>query len=291
MKTIPAGLASHIAGDLTTLAYGLKITRTDGVVYAFTSHDKDATISSVDYLASPGLDVTSIVTAANMAVGNLELTTLHDGTVFTTADVLGGVWRNAAFIIFRYNWDDISDGIDTLLAGTLGEVELRRNTVKAELRDLRQYLQLSVGEASSKTCRYRLGDSRCGIDLGSPNDWTVTGTITSVTSNQVFSDTSRSEADGWFDEGEFTWVSGDNAGLSQKVKTYALAGSPASGQFTLALPMLGAVQVGDTYTVHAGCKKRLEEDCRDKFDNVINFGGEPHRPGIDALTKGVEVGV
>jgi hypothetical protein len=46
--------------------------------------------------------------------------------------------------------------------------------------------------------------------------------------------------------------------------------------------------VGDTYSVHAGCRKRLAEDCLAKFDNVLNFQGEPHRPTVDDLTASPE---
>jgi uncharacterized phage protein (TIGR02218 family) len=54
--------------------------------------------------------------------------------------------------------------------------------------------------------------------------------------------------------------------------------------FTLSLPMLSAISAGHTFSVIAGCQKRLE-DCRDKFSNVLNFQGEPHLPGIDQLTQ------
>lgn len=287
MKTLPAALTTHINGRVTTLATALKITRTDGEIFGFTTHDVADTVSGVAYSASPGLDITGIVLAANAAVGNLELTTLHDGTIFTTADVLGGVWRNAAFTIFRYNFASISDGIDTLLDGTLGEFELKQNIVSAELRDLRQYLQQPVGSASSKTCRYRLGSTDknngglCLKDISGAT-FTVTGTLTGVTSNQVFRDSARTEDVNWFDEGEFTFSNGSNNGLSAKVKSYA-----ANGTFTLALPMLGTVAIGNTYTAIAGCRKRLTEDCRDKFGNVLNFGGEPHRKGLNDLVKPV----
>lgn len=259
------------------MAYALKITRTDAQVFGFTSHDVDDVVSGVTYAANPGLNVTAIVIAANAAVGNLELRTLHDGTVFTLKDVLNGVWRNAAFQIFRYNYAALTAGIDTILAGTLGEFELRDGELVVELRDLRQYLQQPVGEASSKTCRYRLGDDRCRKDLTA---FTVNGTLTSVTSNQVFRDNSRTEAADWFGEGEITFTGGANDGIRAKVKDYA-----ANGTFTLALPLLGTVAIGDTYTAIAGDRKRLEEDCRDKFDNVVNFGGEPHRRGIDNVTQ------
>ena len=50
------------------------------------------------------------------------------------------------------------------------------------------------------------------------------------------------------------------------------------------IPFVWDVQIGDTYEVIAGCTKRRSEDCRDKFDNVPNFQGEPDRPGVDQLT-------
>ncbi len=109
----------------------------------------------------------------------------------------------------------------------------------------------------------------------------VAGTITSVTSNREFADSSRTEPDDWFGEGEITWVTGDNTGLRTKVKDY----SDTGGAYGLALPMFADVQVGDTYTAVPGCRKRLEEDCRDKFSNVLNFVGEPHRAGLNNLTS------
>ncbi len=283
MKSLPANLATHVAGRTTSLATALLITRVDGTVFGFTSHDRDDVVSGVTYRANPGLAVTSIEIAASPAVGNLELTTLHDGTVFTTADVFNGVWRNAAFTLFRYNWASISDGIDTLLTGTFGQVEIKLNAVVVELRDLRQYLQQPVGSASSKTCRYRLGSTdknNGGLCLKDLTTFTYTGTLTGVTSNQVFQDTARAEAVNWFDEGEITFTSGANNGISAKIKSHA-----ADGTFTLALPLYGTVAVGDTYSVIAGCRKRLSEDCVTKFNNVLNFGGEPHRQGLNDLTK------
>lgn len=284
MKTLPAGLATLAASPAHTWATALKITRPDATVYGFTSADRDATISSVLYKANPGLDATSIVLSAGLNVDNLELTTLDDGTVFTKADVLGRRWHNSAFTIFRYNWANVADGIDTLLSGVLGEVELRRNTVWAELRGLQQFLQQPVGQVSSKTCRNRLGvnnglDSRCSVALG---PFTATGTVTAVTSNQVFTDSAQAQAAGYFDEGLLTWTSGPNSGLVVRVKTFA------AGVFTLALPALGTVAIGHTFSVVAGCRKRLAEDCITKFNNVLQFNGEPHRPKLNDLIKTVE---
>lgn len=275
-KSLGAGYLAHIAGSETTLAYALKITRRDGQVFGFTSHDQDVTISAVDYEAAQGLDVTGIVTTAGLGVDNLELTTLDDGSLFTLAQVLGGLWQGAAFVVFRYNWANTADGTEPLIAGTIGNVTMRSGMVVAELRGLQQYLQQNVGAVSSKTCRARLGDARCGVSLAS---WTHSGTVTTVTDRQVFRASAMAQAADYFGEGLLTWATGNNAALEMKVKVHA-----SGGNFTLSLPMPAAIQVGDTFSVIAGCRKRLAEDCVTKFSNVLNFQGEPHRPGIDAIT-------
>ena len=280
--SIDTDLLAHYQGSATTVAWAIKITRTDAEVFGWTSADKDATISSVDYLSAPGLDVASFATSAGLAVDNTEITILPDDAIITRADILAGRWDNAEYVLFRYNWADLTDGIEVRSVGNLGEVQPKSGAYVAELRGLQQYLQQPIGSASTKTCRARLGDSMCGVDLG---PWTETGTITGVTSKQVFTDSSRAEADDYFGEGLLTWTGGLNDGLTQKVKTYA------SDTFTLALPMIFDVQVGDTYSVIAGCRKRVDEDCVTKFDNVLNFQGEPHRPTVDDLTSSPDVNV
>jgi uncharacterized phage protein (TIGR02218 family) len=292
VRTIGASLLAHYQSGSTTLAWGLKITRTDAEVYGFTSAQEDAEISGVDYVAAPGLDVASLSSAASFAVENTELRILSDDVLITTVDLLAGRWDNADFELFRYNWADLTMGRDVHMVGKLGQVQPRGDYFVVELRGLQFYLQQSIGAASTKTCRARFADFpapisttvRCRLVAA---DFTETGAVTGVTSKQAFADSSRTEADDWFGEGVLTWLTGNNAGLSQKVKTYTLSG----GAFVLSLPMIATIQVGDTYSVVAGCRKRLDEDCVTKFDNVLNFQGEPHRPTLDEVTESPEVSV
>ena len=295
MKTVSAALTALYASSSPTFATALRLTRSDGTVRGFTSHHIDVVISGVTYSATPGLLVSSIVTTAGLEVGNLELSTLDDGTIFTRAEILNNLWDNAGFVLFRYNHSPAGspseDSIDTLLAGSLGEVTLLQGMIRAELRDLRQMMQYPVGGVSSKTCRARLGDARCKVSLtGSP---TATGTeggvtyslvsasiVTSVTSNRIFTASGRTEPSEWFDEGEVVWTSGLNTGAAIKVREFV-----SGGTFALVRACAATVQVGDRFTAIAGCQKTLET-CRDKFNNVINFVGEPHRRGLNDLVKG-----
>lgn len=275
MRTVDAALQAHYASGQTTLAWGIKITRKDAAVYGWTSHQRDVTIGAVLYQAGPGLDVAALSTSAGLAVDNSEMTVLPDDSTITILDILAGKWDGAAYELFRFNWAQAAPVRDVLQAGNLGPVQPRRGAYVVELRGLQQYLQQPVGSVSTKTCRARLGDAMCTVDL---TGFTVTGTLTAVTSNSVFTDTARTEADDYFAEGILTWTGGDNLGLAYKVKAYA------ADQFTLVVPPIAAVQVGDTYSVVAGCRKRIDEDCVAKFGNAVNFQGEPHRPTIDELT-------
>jgi uncharacterized phage protein (TIGR02218 family) len=284
VKSIPSALATHYAGNATSIVYFLLITRTDGQVYGFTSHSQDITISSQLYKANPGLSVSNVVTTASFDVDNLELTTIDDGTTFLRSDVLQGIWENAKFLISKGNWASISDGLEYVLAGTIGQGTLTNTSVVLELRGLQQYLQQPVGDTSSKTCRARFADfptvnnnNRCRLVAAT---YTFTAAVTSVTSNQQFTATALTQAADYFGEGIVTWTSGPNAGVRQKVRTHA-----TGGVITLSLPMLLTVSIGNTFSIIAGCRHRLTEDCKIKFANVVNFQGEPHRPSTDDLTK------
>ena len=287
MKNLSPALEAHYQQGTTTLSQAIRVERTDGQVFAYTSAQRAARIDGVLYVAS-NLTLSDVVTALDMSVGNMELAlyaSLSD-PVFNQAEVFGGLWKNALFEIFEYNRNAPQDGKNPIVSGIFGEITINVDHYRVELRDWMQYLQQPIGEVSSKNCRNRLGDARCKVDLA---PFTVTGTLDAVVSNQVFQDTSRTEADDWFGDGIFTFTSGDNAGFSQRLKAYA-----ADGTFTLTLPMFSAVQVGDTYSVYAGCRKRHDRtlanpsgvsDCVDKFDNILHFRGEPHRPGVDKITS------
>lgn len=286
-KTIPAGLLTHYALPWQTLAQCITITRLDAVVLRYTSLDVPLVVAGNTYQAA-GLNVSGLATTAGLAVSNAELQILPDDALgIVRSELITGKWDHASFVLFEADWATPANGINTLMAGTLGEVRPARGIYTVELRSLAQVLQNQVGASTSKTCRYRLGSTAlpaglCNVALG---PFTVTGTLTSAASRQVFTDTARAEADDYFGEGLLTWTGGANAGYSEKIKTYA------ADTFTLVRPAPFAVVAGDTYSAIAGCRKRADEDCRVKFANLLNFGGEPHLPGVDAMLRAPETSV
>lgn len=275
MKVIGVDLVTHYQGGTTSVAYLLRIERTDGLVFGFTSASADTEeVGGLVYSASPGLDVTNVVTAVGLGVDNLELTAFHDETIFTTLDVLSSVWRNAEFLLSKYNWRASAAVSEALLAGVVGNVTIQQDKVVAELLGLQQFFQQTVVDLTSKTCRARFGDAKCTKDLA---PLTFTAAVTTTNNQQSFTASALGQASDYFGNGELRWLTGDNAGLRAVVKSFA------SGVVTLMLPMFAAVQLGDTFDIVKGCRKRME-DCQAN-DNILNMQAEPQLPGIDALTK------
>lgn len=279
MKSISAGLATHLGQECTTLATCWKCTRLDGTVYGFTDHDQDLVVSGVTYDAATGYTRSAIKTTGALNVDGLDLDGAFDSSAITDADLHAGKWDYATVEIFQVNWADLTQGTLKLRKGRLGEVRSGRTVFTAELRGLTQLLQQQFGRTFGQACDADLGDTRCGVVIAS---YTFTGSITSRTSDRVFADSARSEADAYFDNGKITFTSGNNNGLSMEIKTWVNAGKV----FTLQLPMPYTVQVGDTYSVIAGCRKRFTEDCVGKFSNGVNFRGFPFIPGTNRLLSG-----
>jgi uncharacterized phage protein (TIGR02218 family) len=278
-KTIPAALVTHLAGDVHTLAMCWKITRQDGVVEGYTDHDVDIVYDGVTYYANNGFTPTAVQTSSDASVDNLEVAGILN--TLSRADIEAGKYDYADVRIFLINHASPSDGIIKLRRGRTGEITLKNGQFQAELRGMLQMLQQPIGSVYSPLCRAELGAAigstqwSCGVTLAS---FTVTGTVTAVASQQQFTDLGRAEDANYFTYGKLTWTSGDNDGLSMEVKAFA------TGVFTLFQPMPYAIDVGDTYSVYAGCDKK-RTTCKQKFNNVVNFRGEPYIPGLNKILK------
>ena len=274
MKPISTDLATHIAGEVTTLATCWKVTRRDASIAGFTDHDVDVIVDGVTYRAASGFTPTAIESTADLSVDNLDVEGMLSSDAIGEEDILASKYDFAQVDIFQVNYNDLTQGTIPLRTGWLGEVTLQDGRFVAEIRGLAQKLSRTLGELYSPSCRAQLGDARCKINLASH---TYTGTVTS-SGSLAFGDTDRDEDAGTFTNGIVHFTSGANNGLSMEVKEYV------PGVVTLALPMPYAIEIGDEYSIVRGCDKTLGT-CRDTFGNVNNFRGEPHVPGIDKMLE------
>lgn len=107
----------------------------------------------------------------------------------------------------------------------------------------------------------------------------------------------------WVNLGSAATTVGDDAMMQCQSVDMAAPGTVSGGSYTISSAEDWAVQalilpvgtvkftlrdkpffdmaIGDTFEIEVGCDKRFLETCRDKFDNVYNFRGEPWLPGFN----------
>jgi len=275
MKSLSGDALTHLAGEELTLSTCWKIEADGQAAVGFTDHDTDLIVSGLTFSSLGGYAPTNIQSTSGLSIDNLDIKGLLSTLGITDADIQAGIYDYAEVWIFQVNWEDVTQVIP-LKYGHLGEVRTN-DSFLAEFRSLSQLLSQTIGSVITPDCRAQLGDSECGITL---SGFTVTGSVVAVTDRSKFTDTTRTEADNHFKYGLLTWTSGNNNGYSMEVKTYTLS----TGEFELFEPMPFDVQAGDAYSVYRGCDKFFST-CKDDFNNVVNFRGEPHVPTQDKISK------
>ncbi|MFO1152743.1 MAG: DUF2163 domain-containing protein [Rhodospirillales bacterium] len=281
MRSIPAALQSHLDSGVSTLATCWKLTRLDGAEFYFCDHDTDIVFDGRLYIAKSGLSRTALATNASLAVDNADLDGLLISEMMSAKDLRAGRFDYASLDIFLVNYTAPEQGRIRLQRGILGEVVLsERGMFHAELRGLTQALNQVAGEVYAPECRATLGDARCMVNLALLQQTGSVATVLDANGRRIFTTTGVAAAAGFFDFGLVVWETGDNAGASCEIVTW----NPATAQCELFLPMGYRIQPGDTFIIYPGCDKRLET-CKTKFDNVVNFRGFPHIPGMDKLME------
>ncbi len=275
MQELTEDFAGHLAQGVTTLATCWQVKRKDSVTLYFTDHDCDLVVDAQTYQAASAMGVSAVSSQLGMSVDNLEFDGMLSAEAIAEADILAGRYDHAEVTVFLVNYADTSMGKLALKTGWLGEVRLHGGQFVAEIRGLTSRLQQMVGEVYTSTCRASFGDARCGKDR---EEYTFTGTVTAVETAYAFEDSAREESGDYFAYGLVTFTSGANAGLSMEVRDYV------NGRFGLFLPMPYAIEVGDAYSAVAGCDKAFAT-CVARFDNAVNFRGEPHVPGTNRILE------
>ncbi|MEC9433441.1 MAG: DUF2163 domain-containing protein [Pseudomonadota bacterium] len=273
MRDLPSALASLVGGRASTLCRCYRLDLADGTALGFTDHDRDLAFGGVDFLAASAFDGTAISNELGLSVGEVDV----DGAlaalgavssqVIAEADIVAGRYDGAAVRIWLVDWTEVASRI-VLLEGTLGEVERGGPAFRASLVSKAREFQQAKGRVFSERCDAEVGDGRCGVDLG--GGFTSSGDVTEIVAGGFRTDGLGGRADGFFSGGVLTWTSGPRSGRRVRIRAHRKELSDV-WLYPL-LDSVPAVEVGETFTITAGCDKTFDT-CRAKFANRLNFRG------------------
>ena len=286
MRNIPIALQAHLDQSGTTLTDLIKLNLLDGRVLGLTRHNKDITFDDgggiVVYKAS--MNSASLKTNANLEVDNTETLMLTDiGGVLTASEIRNGVLDDASFWQYRINWNDLSQGYALINFGTTGIAKTRDQLAGViELRGISQKLKQTFVDQYSITCRTVFGSQEgfhrfpCNFNADTLFTDGLVDTVDAAEPDRLFTATflpvSGPNGNLEFVPGLIQFLTGANSQLW--IETETVSGVTIELQF--AVPH--AIQVGDTFRMRPDCAKRWKEDCIDRFDNHLNFRGEPLIP-------------
>ena len=255
-----------VVAPYATAAWCVRIECVGGLTMRLTTYPYNLTMSDATvYETDSGYEQTAYTAGVNFSPSAIDLEGFAGVGGITRDQIASGVFDNARVYIFKCDWLNPVEDYEEVTTGYFGKTRLEDERYKTEGLSLSDALNQSVGLTYAVTCSNTFGDAKCGITLSLAD---VTGSITHVTSGGLFRDSSRSEASDWFGAGSIEFTSGSNAGLRRiEVKSYA-----ADGWITTVAPAYYTPQVGDTYKMIPGCRRRLE-DCRDKWGNVAVTNG------------------
>jgi uncharacterized phage protein (TIGR02218 family) len=288
--TLTPEFQAHLESGTTRLAFCWKITRAvDGVAMGFTSFIRNITITddALTYKASTGIVP---MTARNSTGDGIDAATIMgilSSVDINKQDIFAGRYDYAKVEVFAVVYDDgpdLATGRRWILRGKLGEVQISENKYSAEIRGLGQQLAQTVTKTCGVSCKYKFQDAFCAAE----GDFTFTAAVTAISeAGRVFTATALigltvpvvgAIPNDHFTLGKLKWTGGANIDLMTVCQDHVAA----SGQIALWRPTPLAMVVGDTFEVTAGCDLR-RETCHEKFNNIINYGGEPDTPGADFL--------
>lgn len=267
----------------------------NGEYARLSTHDKPIEVDKGDlagtYLPTRPINSTEVSVASDSATDNIEITTTLNDDTFTESDIAARIFDDLPIVWFATDWEAPTNVAIILLAGHVGHVR-QVNDIQAEIeiRGLKAKLNNVIVSTWGPSCKADLGVNSgewpCDVDL---TEFTVTGQITSIDiQRRVFSSNdltgSMSFGVGGYTYGTVEWVTGANASYRMEVQ-----GDDGDGQISLFEPMPSDFDIGDEFTVHAGCDKSFRgvHGCS-KFGDGANlrFMGEPDIPGLAEAYRG-----
>jgi uncharacterized phage protein (TIGR02218 family) len=264
----------------------VKITPRLGDVLRFTDHDRAVTFDGEVYVPVSLTAMSARRVEAGMKVGNQEAYGIIDGTYVLVPDIKGDRYRGAEVAFAKADWSR-----PWIVFGRhrkwIRSVTWTGSQWSATMESRSQIAQRDhggrFGGVFAPTCPYKLGGTHCRADISADvKTGVVVDTVVDDRMQVEFDAASWSGAyaDQYYRDGEIEWTTGDNVGHISPIVSYVHTNRVC--KFLLPTPF--PIQVGDEGTARPGCDG-LFSTCKTKWNNALNFGGDPYAPSSQEIIE------
>lgn len=262
---------SQTPKEVSTLAYQWLVQRPDGIGFATTSHDQTQQQGSVSLEPTADISPGELVISDDLFRSSLSLEGGLSSTAISSEELASGRWSGSLVRLLAGDWSQ-SVAPSLLAEGTLGGINVEGDRMSASIDLVPPAAYRTVCSQTSPECRATLGDRRCGIDMRSRRRRILVEAIDNDAIVVAPDDYAG------FRMGRLRWSSGRGCGIEQLIID---VDGPR-------LRLLGGVDerivTGDRAIITEGCDGR-RATCSERFDNILNFRGEPSLPGSEILMR------
>lgn len=254
----------------------LKLTRLDGTVLRIAEAETSITVGAETFTPLLGCEIMGVKHFLGGEVPSLQVNFAHsEGGTIDTSDLNVGKWDGAAAVLYIVDRSNITTLGDALFTGTVQPITLDPigSAASFDCRGAAAQAEAFI-QTYQPMCRTDLFSSLCQLD---ETAFDYTGTVGTIVDrfNFIAAGIASPPVDGWFNGGICVTASG----FKFEIANYA----QGTQKFTSYLPVCASrLTAGEAITVYPGCDKTIAT-CRTKFNNVINFQGEPHFLGINSI--------
>lgn len=241
---------------------------TNGQLLNFTDADEDIFFEEENYICGGYFTPNKIFSSNELAQDNFVISGIIDNKIITKKDLLEGKFSNGYLEVFLVSRVNLQDKRTILKTGWIGEIKAKEHKFTAEIISLGSKTNNVIGICYSSSCRAEFGDEFCKVNK---DQYGKNGIISKLVEVNSFIDEEIKEPNDYFNQGVLSFTSGKNKGTKHRVIEFR------DNKITLDSSYNLEITIGDEYTIIVGCNKTLSS-CIDKFNNAINFRGEPFIP-------------
>jgi uncharacterized phage protein (TIGR02218 family) len=265
--------------SLTQVCLSWRIVRQDGIELNFVEMDCDLIYNNKLYKAANGFNSSAIKKDSSLEIDNLDIEGILNSDSIKTNEILAGYYDNAMIEINLLSLKPGQPIVEKSLflkRGYIGAIKIiGKDKFVAEINGFLESGNNITTKRYGNLCRANLGDDKCKFNI---EKYTHYGNITEVIDNKTFRDSSMFQHNGYFDNGFISIINkSKNLIKSTSIKFFI------DNIFELCEPISDEIlSQGANYIASIGCDKTANT-CSKKFNNIVNFRGEPHIPGMSKV--------
>ncbi|OJV14113.1 MAG: hypothetical protein BGO27_01335 [Alphaproteobacteria bacterium 33-17] len=236
--------------------------------FYYTTYDQDILVADIVYKSQSGLSIgtvhNQIDTYATASING----SINDECI-NEEDILYGSFDNAKISIKLCDYSHKTI-IKNIFTGIIPSISYDNNIFKADINGIGCQLDKKIMDTYTPFCRTNFGSKECGVDI---NKYSYNANIVKIIDSSNF----VVHLDSYKPSGFFNFGTLKHQDKIWEIKSFH------NNIVTTNLPIPN-LNIDDSIILFEGCSKRFE-CCVSKFNNALNFRGEPHIPGIQEILQ------